>query len=70
MIKKLNRIVEIPCEESDKMEIKARIHNYLVDNEDYKNGNIVLRAERFEAVDVIFYEGCSNISEIIKVLSF
>ena len=68
MSKKINRIIEIPCEESEKMEIKARIHECLVNDEDYKNGNIVLRTERFETVDVVVYDGCSNVSDIMNKL--
>ena len=69
MNKKLNKIIEIPCEEDVKEEIASRVREYLIDNDDYINGNILVQSNRFEAVDVIFYEGCSNISELSRILT-
>lgn len=69
MKQKLNKIIEIPCEESSKEEIVSRIHNYLVDNKDYVSGRILIKSDRFEAVDVIIYEGCSDIDKLTKILT-
>jgi hypothetical protein len=68
-MKKLNKIIEIPCEENSKEAITSRIQEYLVDNDDYVNGNILVRSDRFEVVDVIIYEGCSNVDELTRLLT-
>jgi len=68
MKKKLNKIIEIPCEEDSKEAIAAMVREQLVDNTDYIKGNIFVSADRFEAVDVIIYEGCSNVEELTKIL--
>ena len=67
-MKKLNKIIEIPCEEESKEAIASLIRERLVDNDDYINSNIVVKADRFEAVDVIVYEGCSNVKELTRML--
>ena len=71
MKKKLDRIVELPCEEDQKEYIASMIRKYLVDNnnDDYINGNIVINTDRFESVDVVFYEGCSNLEKLIRILT-
>ena len=63
-MKKLNKIIEIPCEEDSKEAIASMVRAYLVDNNDYANGNILVKSDRFEAVDVIIYEGCANVEEL------
>lgn len=63
-MKKLNKIIEIPCEEYSKEAIASMVRAYLVDNNDYVNGNILVKSDRLEAVDVIIYEGCSNVEEL------
>jgi hypothetical protein len=69
MKKKLNKIIEIPCEENQKDVIASRVTDYLVNNEDYLNGNIVVKTDRFETVDVVIFEGCSNVEELTMVLT-
>ena len=68
MNEKLNKIIEIHCEEDSKEAIESRVRAYLVDNDDYIAGNILVQADRFEAVDVVIYEGCSNIEELTRIL--
>ena len=68
-MKKLNKIIEIPCEEDSKEAIASMIRAHLVDNDDYVNGNILVESDRFEAVDVIIYEGCSNVEELTRILT-
>lgn len=67
--KKVCKIVEIPCEESSKPEIEALLRDYLVNNQDYINGNIEIESGRFEAVDVIIYDGCNDMFDLVKALS-
>ena len=69
MKKKLNRIIEIPCEEESKEEIAEWYRLYLADNDDYINGNILVESGRFKAVDIVIYEGCSNIEKLIRILT-
>ena len=71
MDKKLNKIIEITCEEDKhaKAAIVSNIKNYLANNDDYNNGNISINADRFERVDVVIYEGCSNVDELTRVLT-
>lgn len=72
MQKKVNKIIEIPCEEDEsaKEYIISRIRDYLVDNQDYMNGNILIKSDRFEAVDVVIFEGCGDVTELTKILTF
>lgn len=70
MKKKLNRIIELHCEDDSKVCIMNNINEQLVNNVDYKNGNILVNADRPDFVDVIIFEGCSDISELIKLLTF
>jgi hypothetical protein len=72
MQKKLIKIIEIPCEEDVKRDIASSIRDYLIENrnQDYVDGNVVIEHNRFEAVDVIIYEGCTDIPELIKILTF
>ena len=69
MKKKLNKIIELPCEEDSKEDIVSNLMVYLVDNDDYIAGNILVRSDRFEAVDVVIYEGCSNVKELTEILT-
>ena len=69
MKKKLNKIIELPCEESSKVELRYNIEKYLVTNQDYIDGYIVIDSSRFEAVDVIIFEGCKDIPTITKLFS-
>ena len=69
MKKKLNKIIELPCEEDSKEDIVSNLMAYLVGNDDYIAGNILVRSDRFEAVDVVIYEGCSNIKELTEILT-
>ena len=69
MKKKLNKIIELPCDEDSKQHIVPRLLDDLVDNDDYIAGNILVRSDRFEAVDVIIYEGCSNVKELTEILT-
>lgn len=68
-MKKLNKIIEIPCEEDVKEDIATMVRNHLKDSDDYMSGNIEVKADRFEAVDVVIYEGCSNVAELTKILT-
>lgn len=70
MKKKFHKIIELPCEESEKKNISSRIRDYLAENEDYKNGNILVNDDRFETIDIVIFEGCSNIEELVKVISW
>lgn len=65
MKRQFKKIIEIPCEDSSKMDIAERIREYLSDNEDYINGNILIASDRPEAVDVIVYEDSMNVTESI-----
>ena len=69
MKKKLNKIIEIPCEEDSKEDIASSIREYLADNDDYTNGDIIVKTNRLEAVDVIIYEGCSDVEGLTKILT-
>ena len=69
MNKKLNKIIELPCEEDSKEDIVSNLMAYLVGNDDYIAGNILVRSDRFEAVDVVIYEGCSNVKELTEILT-
>ena len=69
MNKKLNKIIEIPCEEDSKEVIASMVRAHLVDNDDYTAGNILVQTDRLEAVDVIIYEGCSNVEELTRILT-
>ena len=69
MNKKLNKIIEIHCEEDSKEAIVSAIRSYLIDNDDYINGNIAVKDDRFEVVDVIIYDGCSNVEELTRILT-
>lgn len=69
MKKTLNKIIEIPCEEGVKEQIASNIKEFLVDNDDYKNGYILVDCSRPEAVDVIIYVGCSNVDELTRILT-
>lgn len=68
-MQKLNKIIEIPCEESEKHEIESRIRAYLVDKQDYIDGKIQIESDRFEAVDIIIFEGCKDNYTLTKILS-
>lgn len=69
MNKKINKIIEIICEEDSKEAIASRMREYLVNNDDYISGNILIRTDRFEAVYVVIYEGCSNVEELTRILT-
>ena len=69
MQRKINKIIEIPCENSSKPMIESCIREYLVDNKDYIDGNIVIKSDRNEAVDVVIFEGCENIAELTRILT-
>ena len=69
MNKKLNKIIEIICEEDLKEAIASRMREYLVNNDDYISGNILVRTDRFESVEVVIYEGCSNAEELTRILT-
>lgn len=69
MKKKLNKIIEITCEEDQKETIATMVRNHLENNDDYKNGNIEVHTDRLETVDVVIFEGCSNVAEFTKILT-
>ena len=72
MKNKMDRIIEVPCEESEKEMIAARIREYLIDKQDYIDGRVQVNTDRLETVDVIIFEGCSsNIkNDIIDVIGW
>ena len=73
MEKKLERIVEITCEEDVKEEIVLAIQSFLEGDSkwshDYKDGNILIKSDRFETVDVVIFEGVKDIRELITILT-
>ena len=69
MGKLIAKSIEIHCEEDAKRDITGRIIDYLSNYKDWFEGNILVDAERFETVEVIFFEGCENVDELIEVLS-
>lgn len=70
MGKIIAKSIEIHCEESEKSNVVSRIVNYLGGNKDWINGNIAVIDEQFETVEVVFFDRCENVDELIEVLSF
>lgn len=68
-MKKLEKIIELPCEESEKDTIMANIREALADNQDYIDGNIVVESNVPEAVHVVIFEGCKNVNELTMMLT-
>ena len=60
MVKKFNRIIEIDVEESEKTVVIDSINKHLIDNEDYRNGNIEIGSEREGKIDIILYTDCEE----------
>jgi hypothetical protein len=69
MGKLIAKSIEIHCEEEVKRDITEKIIDYLSNYKDWFEGNILVD-ERFETVEVIFFEGCENVDELMEVLSF
>lgn len=69
MGKTIAKSIEIHCEECEKKDVATRIIDYLSNNKDWFIGNILVDTERFETVEVIFFDGCENADELIEVLS-
>ena len=61
MNKKLNRHIEITVEESEKAAIVDKIIAYLANNEDYINGDIEIKSDREEIIDVFYYNDCEGV---------
>ena len=61
---KVKEITELECGEFEKGMIASAIKDYLAENPDYINGNIEVRADQFERVHIIFYEGCAEIPNL------
>lgn len=60
----VKRIISITCDESEKMAVATKIHEQLVGNQDYKDSNILLNCDRFEAVDLYIFDECTEIPVI------
>lgn len=69
MSKTIAKSIEIHCEEREKFNVVSRIINYLHDNKDWRDGKIILDIEQDETVEVIFFDGCENVDELMEVLS-
>ena len=69
MGKLIAKSIEIHCEEDAMRDITEIIIDYLSNYKDWFEGNILVDAERFETVEVIFFEGCENVDELMEVLS-
>lgn len=71
MKKKFCKAIELCCEEDSKMEIASGIRDCLEKywSYDYKEGNVIVDTSMFESVVVVVYEGCSNVSELTKLLT-
>ena len=61
--------IKVHCEDCEKETITSRIKDYLADNEDWIEGNILV-STGFEYVRVTFIYGCENVDELMKVIGF
>ena len=57
MHKRPKKIIEIPCTESVKPVILQKLWERFENDERLKNSVVEIKADRFECIDVIVYEG-------------